>query len=117
MKKPNRNMYAYASTFPPNPEQSPAHLSDSKLLQHSQSSTTANQTIYHAIIDQMDTDHSHYINKLVVRNNREDPRSDDKPKSSKNKVAHERTKSYVDVIVGTPTNCKAHLEAGFSYRG
>lgn len=40
---------------------------DSSLSQES----TANQTIYHAIIDQMEPEHFSYISKLVFRNQRQ----------------------------------------------
>lgn len=71
MKKSTRNIFAYASNLFQYSEHPPSNMDDSKTFQNSQNSTTGNQTIYRAIIDQMDSEHSNYLNKLVVKNNRE----------------------------------------------
>lgn len=117
MKKATRNMFAYASKIAYNSEQPSEHPDSSKIFPQTETSLTGQQTIYRDIIEQMDTEHSNYINKLVVRNNREEQRNQEKSKSAKTSVAHERTKSYADILVGTPTNSKANQETGFSYRG
>ena len=75
MKKSSRNIFAYASKHMDNIEQPQSNLDDSKVFQQSQNSTKGNQTIYKAIIDQMDTEHSSYLNKLVCRTSKEEQKT------------------------------------------
>ena len=65
----------------------------------------------------MDSEHSSYLNKLVGRSSKEEQKNQEKAKSAKTSVTHERTKSYADIMVGTPKNSKQMNDTGFSYRG
>ena len=53
----------------------------------------------------------------MVRSHKEELRNQEKAKSAAKNGSHDRTKSYADALLDTPTNSKANKESGFSYRG
>ena len=81
------------------------HEQSQESLQSQVNESSRGGSIYHAIMGQMESNHSDYINKLLVKKDREE-KDDKTPKHSQNRSAntHERTKSYTNIIVENMVN-------------